>query len=667
MKLRVVLPVLFFIAIGISLILFVTFRKFKNANISVNEELSVVLVNEIGMAIKNDFENTLSQALGVLSSIKLSTQYNTAKDNREFIANSISDFVYRNKEVLGAAFVSKVNFDGFDSRYGGGRVWHSDVSGRFIPLAYRETDGSIIEKTFDFPEGESFYIEALNTQQVYLSEPFHYINNYVQQVNIPVIDSQNNFAGIICYFVNLGLIQNELSKYKIFDTGFPVLMSEKGKVIYHSDPNLINKEAKDIFSPEIYESIVKATNTGGRASVSAYSNVYKRDVYATSSVVGIEGTKTEMIVQALIPKDEIVSTANGVMQTSLIIAIVVVLIVSLVLYLLLSKVITPIDNMVDSTSYMMKMGDIAFASLGNDVNSQMRSFYKAFKNSMTLWNNVMKGLDKTLSSQEVSALTELDTMNKNMVNMINHNESILSDVADVVNQINSDTNAVAEISQELADGTISQAAAVEELSSNLSHIAQMADNINQNANQSNHKLEDMVKSIGQINESAQNISNVIKVIDDIAFQTNILALNAAVEAAHAGEHGKGFAVVAEEIRALASKSAQAAKNTNTLISDSISKTNRGNALAKDTKDSLGDILSKVSNITAAIEQLNRGVTQISDVVQKNSAGAQSTAAASYDIASKANTLKELISSFDLTHGDTLYDSEKNSCEIPRKD
>lgn len=657
LKLRIVLPVLIFIAIGLSLILVVTFASFKKSNLGVSEELSSVLVNEIAMAIKNDTENTLSQVLGIISSIKLSVRQGSVGNMREFISESISDFVYRNKEVFGAAFVSRVNFDGLDGRYSGGRVWHSSSSGRFIPLSYYESDGSVAEKLFDFPEGENFFVEAMNSQSPYLGEPFFYINNsYVQQVNVPVLDSESNFIGVICYFIDLGKMQNKLAGYKIFDTGYPLLISEKGRIIYHTDPSLINLNAKDVLAPEFYESIVKTSSTGTSTSVSAYSGVHKKEMYAASSLVSVSGTKSNLIVQALIPKDEIISKTNSLIWSSAITAVIVFILVSFILYFMLSKVISPLDSMVDSTSYMIKLGDSAFASLGSAANSQTRDFYKAFKRSMNNWNDVMQGLDKSVSGDEVSAIKTLDSINKNMVSMMNHNERVLEDVADIVKQINSDTNAVAEISQDLADGTISQAAAVEELSSNLGHIAQMAENINQNASQSNHKLDDMVKSIDQINESSHDISNVIKVIDDIAFQTNILALNAAVEAAHAGDHGKGFAVVAEEIRALASKSAQAAKNTNALISDSISKSNKGNSLAKDTKESLGDILFKVSNITDAINELNRGVTQISDVVQKNSASAQSTAAASYDIASKANTLNELISSFDLTHGGSVSTS-----------
>lgn len=659
LKLRIVLPVLIFIAIGLSLILIVTFASFKKSNLGVSQELSSVLVNEIAMAIENDTENTLSQALGIISSIKLSAGYGVVGDMRAFISESISDFVYRNKEVFGAAFISRMNFDGLDGRYSGGRAWHSASSGRFIPFSYYESDGTVTQKLFDFPEGENFFVEAMNSPSPYLGEPFFYINNtYVQQVNVPVLDNKSNFLGVICYFIDLGKLQNKLSTYKIFDTGYPVLVSEKGRIIYHTDPSLINLNAKDVLSPEFYDAIVQTSSTGTAIGVSAFSRVHRKEMHAASSRVSIDGTKSSLVVQALIPKDEIIAKTNSLIWSSALTAVIVFFLVSFILYTMLSRVISPLDNMVDSTSYMIKLGDSAFASLGNEANRQMSDFYKAFKRSMNNWNNVMQGLDKSVSGDEVSAIKTLDSINRDMVNMMNHNERVLEDVADIVKQINNDTNAVAEISQDLADGTISQAAAVEELSSNLGHIAQMAENINQNASESNHKLDDMVRSIDQINESSHNISNVIKVIDDIAFQTNILALNAAVEAAHAGDHGKGFAVVAEEIRALASKSAQAAKNTNSLISDSISKSNKGNSLAKDTKESLGDILFKVSNITDAINELNKGVSQISDVVQKNSASAQSTAAASYDIASKANTLNELISSFDLTHGSPVSGSSR---------
>ena len=238
---------------------------------------------------------------------------------------------------------------------------------------------------------------------------------------------------------------------------------------------------------------------------------------------------------------------------------------------------------------------------------------------------------------------------------------------------------IADGAQALAEGSTQQAASVEQLSSSVAEIAQktrdnaamagraaaLADTIRHNAEKGSQQMGEMVDAVREINQASQSINKVIKVIDDIAFQTNILALNAAVEAARAGEHGKGFAVVAEEVRNLAGKSAEAAKDTGIMITNSMEKAELGSRIANDTAASLVEIVSGINESnqivsqiaisseeqSAGIAQIDRGIDQVAQVIQHNTATAEESAAVSEEMSSQSTLLENLIAGF-RTDGET---------------
>ena len=177
------------------------------------------------------------------------------------------------------------------------------------------------------------------------------------------------------------------------------------------------------------------------------------------------------------------------------------------------------------------------------------------------------------------------------------------------------------------------------------------------------KMEDTAQAMDEITQKSNEIKNIIKAIDTIAFQTNILALNAAVEAARAGEAGKGFAVVADEVRNLAQKSADAAKNITELIGETILSVSRGDALSKETAEALSLVREQADGVARYISDINastheqaenvnevtRGVEQISSVIQNNSATAEESAAASEELSGQSSTMNDLLGHFTFAH------------------
>ncbi len=218
--------------------------------------------------------------------------------------------------------------------------------------------------------------------------------------------------------------------------------------------------------------------------------------------------------------------------------------------------------------------------------------------------------------------------------------------------------------EELNASVTEVAARTKENASSANQASALTVTVKENAEQGNVHMKDMLEAMAEINESSTNISKIIRVIDDIAFQTNILALNAAVEAARAGQHGKGFAVVAEEVRNLAARSAAAAKETTELIQGSMIKSEKGTDIANDTAKALFDIvegvsktsdiiseIAKLSNEQATgISQINMGLTQVSQVVQNNAATAEQSAASSEELSGQAELLKGMVGRFRLRKG-----------------
>ncbi len=307
----------------------------------------------------------------------------------------------------------------------------------------------------------------------------------------------------------------------------------------------------------------------------------------------------------------------------------------------LNDTINTVKGYIDEASFVLNK--VAQGDLTVDINSRYRGDFILLKESI---NSIIKSLN-----------------------------SLLLDIYTASSEVAAGTQQVSSSSQIVSQGAVEQTRLIEELTETNNQIAQQTKQnakdavltseitikVKDSALAGNKHMTILKNAMDEIDTSSKSIYSIIKVIDDIAFQTNILALNAAVEAARAGFYGKGFAVVASEVKGLADQSVKAANETKALIENSINKVKAGSVIVDQTSSALDKIVSNVestvklvSNITDASKQqatsmmqVNSGIDHFSQVIQSNSASSEETAAAAEEISSQAEVLKQMVMRFKL--------------------
>lgn len=317
--------------------------------------------------------------------------------------------------------------------------------------------------------------------------------------------------------------------------------------------------------------------------------------------------------------------------------------------------------------------DNEFGALAEDMGKTIVRWISYFKETSKMLNEIAAGnLRLEVENEYVGDFKEIEIA-------MNHINRSLNATMYKINQssetLANNSMAVSSEAQALASGATEQASTIEEISGAVHEISEKVNsnlinckntieaskNAEKAVSHGNEQMVQLVKAMNEINVSSNEIGRIIKVIDDIAFQTNILALNAAVEAARAGVAGKGFAVVADEVRNLAAKSAQASKNTTEMIQNSLNAVENGSKIAEQTASVFTSIIegskesTRLVNLisdateqqTKALENVTYGMEQISAVIQSNSASAEESAAASEELSGQAQILKALVNEFRL--------------------